>query len=457
MKFYALLFFCLLSNIFQAAFAADFGQIPPKNVAYIIQETDSGKILAEHNADKLMNPASVMKLITTYAALGLLGEDYRWSSQWTARAPIVNGALQGNLFWRGTGDPSLDQKDIITMLEQLQAKGIKRLDGNLVLDDSIWKSEGTAEGFEEDEGEAFAVAPNPHMLSYKVVWIDAYRQKSGKMNVRFEPPLVNIPVDIDIHTAKKRRCSTLSHFVRPHWDGQRLHVRGRLPTACAGKKMYVNMLTAQQFAEESFLGQWQKMGGEGPVRVRQGKEPDGVRVLATHQSKPLKDIVHDMNKFSNNLIARTLFLNLGGKKAQNSIQDAQEITRVYLAMNGVDVQKLTIENGSGLSRDGRVSARMIAQLLNSAYRAPFKTAFIDSLPVAGYDGTLKRRLRDNPDLHLKTGTLKNVRALAGFRLPENTHQPPLTIVLMVNDPEAKKQLYDLDNLLRSLLPPVTPP
>lgn len=458
MKLFRLFSLSLLILLpFQAALSANFGSISPDDVAYIVQDINSGEILAEHNADQAMNPASVMKLLTTYTTLGLLGEDYRWQTQWTARAPIVNGVLQGNLFWRGTGDPSMDQKDIIAMQEQLKAKGIQRLDGDVVLDQSIWQNEGTAEGFEEDEGEVFAVPPDPHMLSYKVVWLEAYRQADGKIDVRLEPPLVSTPVIKDIHTIKKGRCSTLSRFLKVNWNGKQLHVHGRIPRSCAGQKIYVNMLDAQQFAEESFVGQWHKMGGEGPNRVRVGKAPEkGGYVLAEHQSKPLKEVVRDMNKFSNNLIARTLFLNLGGKKAHNSIQDARKITRTYLTINGIDTIHLRIENGSGLSRDARISARSVAQLLNSAYHAPFRQAFIDSLPVAGHDGTLKHRLRDYPDLHLKTGTLKDARALAGFRLPENNEQP-LAIVLLLNSPEAKKQMGDLDNLLRSLLSPVTPP
>lgn len=431
--------------------APDLGRIKPHEVAYFVQDLRSGEIIAQHNADTAMNPASVMKLVTGYAALKTLGENYRWRTQWTARAPIVNGTLDGNLFWRGSGDPVLDQKDIIAMQRQLQQKGIRRIAGNVVLDRSVWNTQTTADGFEDDEDRAFAVPPDPHMLSYKVLWIDAYRNADGGMNLSLNPPLVNVPVRENVRTGTGGSCRNLARLIKANWDGSTLSINGQLPTACDGQKMYVNMLSAEEFAAESFIGQWREAGGDGPVQVRFGDAPAGARVLAEHISPPLSEVIRDMNKHSNNLIARTIFLTLGTTlSGQQTVQNAKVTIRRSLAQAGINDNSLSLENGSGLSRSERISARTLGKMLSQAYAASFRQTFIDSLPQAGVDGTLKRRLRDVPQLYLKTGTLKDVRALAGYKLPSNANERPLSVVIMINSPQASAYLGDLDNLARSL-------
>ncbi|MDO5686691.1 MAG: D-alanyl-D-alanine carboxypeptidase/D-alanyl-D-alanine-endopeptidase [Neisseria sp.] len=433
------------------AAAPDLGRIKPHEVAYFVQDLQTGEILAQHNADVAMNPASVMKLVTAYAAFHTLGENYRWRTQWTARAPIVGGTLEGNLFWRGSGDPVLDQKDIIALQQQLQQQGIYHIAGNVVLDRSVWNTGGTAEGFDDDENRVFAVPPNPHMLSYKVVWIDAYPTADGSVGLGLNPPLVNVPIQENVQVVNGGSCSSLARTLKANWDGQMLHLQGRLPTACSGQKMYVNMLSAEQFAAESFIGQWREIGGSGPQNVRFGDAPADVRVLAEHYSPPLSEVLRDMNKHSNNLIARTVFLTLGASASGGqTVSNAKKAIRRSLVQSGISDKQLFLENGSGLSRSERISARTLGALLQQTYYSPFRQPFIDSLPQAGVDGTLKKRLRDVPQLYLKTGTLKDVRSLAGYKLPQNSQEHPLSIVIMVNSPQARLYLQDLDKLARSL-------
>lgn len=165
----------------------------------------------------------------------------------------------------------------------------------------------------------------------------------------------------------------------------------------------------------------------------------------------MSDILTDMNKHSNNLIARSVFLKLGGNgDSETARRKAAEAVSLELATEGIDTENLVLENGSGLSRSERVTAHMMGQMLEKAYFSSFKQEFIDTLPIAGQDGTLKKRLKQpGSRLRLKTGTLKNVRALAGYWLGDK----PMIVVVIINSPKASAYLHDLDALVSQIVLP----
>ena len=239
--------------------------------------------------------------------------------------------------------------------------------------------------------------------------------------------------------------------MRANYKGGVLHVSGKVPESCLGSEMYVNMLNMREFVQKSFINQWRYSGGEITDGIRAASVPPHSKTLAVHQSKPMSAILTDMNKYSNNLIARSVFLKLGGEHSGNSaLQQASSAVKRELATAGVDTENLVLENGSGLSRRERVSANMLAQMLEKAYFSPFKQDFIDTLPIAGKDGTLKYRLKQaGPALRLKTGTLKDVRALAGYWLGDK----PMIVVVVINSPNATNYLNDLDKLVSKIVQP----
>lgn len=442
------------------AVVPDFGRLNPNEVALFVQDLHTGQIVAEHRADAAMNPASNMKLVTTFAALIGLGGDFRWRTEWYRDGAIVNGHLQGNLYWKGSGDPSFDQKDLLDMLEQLRTKGINVIDGDLVLDRSVWSDSGTADDFAEDVGQVFATPPDPHMLAYKVVWLTAASDMAGQSVIETNPPLPPHLVESSVTFGPEPYCRDLKTHVRAAWRLGRLTMSGHVPQGCAGKTMFVNAMRAPEFAAVSFNGHWTALGGVGPVQVREGKTPAAAERVAVHDSKPLADVVRDMNKNSNNIIARSIFLTLGaqglrvsGKKGVSTTAAAQEFERIQLRLNDIDTRSFVVENGSGYSRRDRVSARMLGQILAWVWKHEnFRHDFINSLPVGGQDGTLKTRFRQSAgQLHMKTGTLKNVRSLSGYWLPETPGAHPLAVVVIVNSPTALQKLNDLDNLVRSLV------
>lgn len=450
MKIYTpFLSFLLCTTVFAAP---DIGRIAPHEVAFFVQDLTTGEVLAQHNADTPMNPASVMKLVTSYAALDTLGADFRWKTQWKVRSAINNGMLDGNLYWIGSGDPTMEQNDLIAMQNTLRNKGIQQIGGKIVFDTSAWSSSGSAEHFNQDAGRAFTIAPDTHMLSYKVVWVGVERDATDNLAVITKPPLPNMNINNTAQFIHAKQCGNIAKVLKAHWDGAVLHISGRIPTACENQALYVNMLPPKEFAFESFVGQWQKQGGSGANLFLTGETPADTQVIAEHFSAPLSNAIRTMNKQSDNLFARSIFLTLGANQTGDTVENAKNAVLQSFKQAGIETHGLVMENGSGLSREERITARTLGTMLYRAYYNDlFNEQFIDSLPIAGHDGTLRRRLGDVSGLRMKTGTLNNVRALAGFRLPENADQPPLAIVVIINSPKSGAYLGDLDNLVRSLV------
>ena len=405
-----------LSILSLPAFAIDFGRIPQDEISVYVQELDSGNVLVDHRSNVPVNPASTMKLVTAFAAFKALGGDYRWTTQFKSDGTIQGDTLQGDIYWVGSGDPVFDQEGLVGMQQQLRDKGIRKI------------------------------------TAYKVVSVKPERNDMGGVDLVTNPPLPDIKIDNKINvTPSNASCKALQNHMRANYKGGVLHVSGKVPESCLGNEMYVNMLNMREFVQKSFINQWRYSGGEITDGIRAASVPPHAKTLAVHQSKPMSAILTDMNKYSNNLIARSVFLKLGGEHSGNSaLQQASSAVKRELATAGVDTENLVLENGSGLSRRERVSANMLAQMLEKAYFSPFKQDFIDTLPIAGKDGTLKYRLKQaGPALRLKTGTLKDVRALAGYWLGDK----PKIVVVVINSPNATNYLNDLDKLVSKIVQP----
>ena len=240
--------------------------------------------------------------------------------------------------------------------------------------------------------------------------------------------------------------------MKTSYKNNTLAVSGKLPESCLGKELYLNMYSMKEFVGKSFVNQWRQQNGTVSDGLTTGVAPHDAHILASHQSKPLADILTDMNKHSNNLIARSVFLKFAGHISdyKQTQAKAASIVKSELAVAGINTEGLVLENGSGLSRVERLNARMMAQILEKAYFSPFKNEFISTLPIAGKDGTLKTRLKQpGENLRLKTGTLKDVRALAGYWLGEK----PLLVVVIINSQKSTDYLRDLDKLVSKIVQP----
>ncbi|POZ61312.1 D-alanyl-D-alanine carboxypeptidase/D-alanyl-D-alanine endopeptidase [Chromobacterium alticapitis] len=441
----------LLGGLCAQAGAWDLHGLKPEEVAVWAAPVEGDGPVIAHRADAAMNPASTMKLLTGWAALNRLGPDYRWKTSLLSDAPVEGDALKGDLYWLGGGDPRFDNGDLLSLLHSLRLRGIRRLEGRLLLDKRAFADIGGADDFDEDAGRAFVVGPDAHLVNLKVAWLTFYRDGQGA-RAALDPPLSGVALQSDLKPGADAPCPDVRRFVAIESDGSRVSVSGSLPAACDGQRAYVNVLDHDAFAGQDFAAMWQALGGEGPLRVERGRAPDGARELAAWQSQPLPAALADINKYSNNTMARTLFLTLGREAAgEGSPRAAAGALRDMLSQRGIaDLSALQLENGSGLSRRERVTARLLGEVLLDAARGPYASEFIASLPIAATDGTLKKRFADlGPRLRMKTGTLNDVKALAGYWQAEDGRR--LAIVAIVNGPQAKTSAKALDALVSDLV------
>lgn len=452
MKLRESLLVLLLCSLSWSAWALDFGRIRDDEIAIYVQDLASGQVLWDHRSEASVNPASTMKLVTAFASLQALGKDYRWRTELKSPAVVQGDTLYGDIYWIGSGDPSLDQNGLIALQQQLRSKGIRKITGQLVLDRSLWGDVKNAKEFAADGNSIFMMPPDPNNVAYNTVSVKVGRTPAGETEIMTNPPLPEIQLDNQTAWSDSTAaCHSVKWYLHQQYHSGIWTFRGHIPASCQGEELHVNLFSATDFARRSFINQWRAGGGEISDGLRIETAPATAKTLAAIQSKPLGDILTDMNKFSNNLIARSVFLKLGQVNNQTeALQRAAAKVRLELELAGVDTTPLILENGSGLSRQERVSAKMMGQLLEKAYYSPLQQEFIHTLPIAGTDGTLKTRLRQAGNhLHLKTGTLNNVRALAGYWLGEQ----PKIVVVIINSPKAEAYLKDLDRIVSEIVLP----
>ena len=410
------------------------------------------------NADVSINPASTMKLVTTYAALELLGPNHQWKTEFHADGPIVNGVLDGNLYLKGGGDPKLNMEKLWLLLRDLRANGVETVKGDLVLDRSHFLQPELPEFDDDgnDQNKPFLVEPDSLLVNLKALRFIA-RNDDGNVNVLVEPPIATVRIDNRIEALPKAKCPgwpDIRYNPIEEADGVRVVVTGKLPAGCSGQT-YLSLLDHQRYAAGAVRAIWQELGGNILGADRVSTVPDSARMIARAWSPDLVEIIRDINKYSNNTMAKQLFLSLGAEFRNDADPDdamaAQRVIRQWLAKKGLISPHLVIENGSGLSRDERISARELARLLQAAWQSPFAAEFISSMPVAALDGTMRKRLHNTGvagKAHIKTGTLNNVRAIAGYSRDNDGNT--WAVVAILNHPRPWGASSVLDQVLVSL-------
>ena len=443
----------LPASVLQALAAA---QIPPASVAVVVQPVDGAPPLIEHNAARAMNPASVMKLLTTYAALDLLGPAHVWATTaWADGAP-VNGALAGNLYLKGSGDPRFAIEHLWALLRQLRVRGVERIDGDIVLDASAFALvEHDPAVFDSKPMRPYNVGPNALLINFQALRF-TLQPGGGEMRVLMETPSDGLRVDnrlrlvagpCDADWKDRIALRLLSEA-----DGQRLEISGSYAAQCGEQALNLAPLPPLAQAGGLIRALWRELGGALRGDVRHGRVPPGAAALARHESPPLAEIVRDINKFSNNVMARQLFLSLGGEAEEGgppaSLERAGQRLGEWLARRRLVFPELVVDNGSGLSRRERISADSLNRLLQDAWRNPLMPEFIASLPLTGIDGTMKKRLNGSAPAgraHIKTGTLEGVKSAAGYALDADGRIHAVT--MLINDPRASAGAPAIDALL----------
>jgi D-alanyl-D-alanine carboxypeptidase/D-alanyl-D-alanine-endopeptidase (penicillin-binding protein 4) len=408
------------------------------------------------NADVSVNPASTMKLVTTYAALELLGPNYQWKTEFYTDGKLDSGILNGNIYLKGGGDPKLNLEKLWLLMRDLRNNGVRQITGDLVLDRSYFIQPQLPE-FNDDGGDdnkPFLVKPDALMINLKAMRFIA-RNDSGKVSVSVEPPIATIHIDNQVKAIPGSKCGgDVRYNPVPQADGISVVVSGQLAEGCSSQT-YLSLLDHPEYAAGAVRAIWSELGGSIQGHDRQGEVPKTATLLARAFSPDLAEIIRDINKYSNNTMAQQLFLSIGAQYRSDADGDdakaAQRMIRQWMAKKGITASHLVMENGSGLSRDERVSAREMAMMLQSAWQSPYQAELMSSMPLVGMDGTMRKRLKTTAmagEGHIKTGTLNTVRAIAGFSRDDNG--TTWAVVAILNDPKPWGTSSVLDQVLLDL-------
>jgi len=424
-------------------------QVPAAAVAIVVSGLDGGPLSLSHNEALSMNPASTMKLLTTYAALNLLGPGFQWQTQVFTSAAPLNGRLQGDLFVRGSGDPSLVIERFWLLVHRLRGLGLRQIRGDLVLDKSAFDAPaGSGASLDGNELRPYNVTPDALLVNFKTVSFEFLPDPAARLaRVIATPTLAGMQLAGTVPLATGA-CGDWHEKLRADFrDPWHPKFAGRFALDCGPQTWHVSLLDHSQYVGAAFRALWEGSGGSWTGHVREGRVPSEAQLLLSQDSPPLSDVVREINKFSNNVMARQLFLALGtgGREPGASVARSVQAVTAWLGREQLSMPELVLENGCGLSRHERISANSLARLLRHAYAGPRMPEFIASLPVAGLDGTMKNRAAASGNAYVKTGLLDGVRALAGYVLADSGHR--YVVVAIVNHANAEGATGVLDTLL----------
>ena len=413
--------------------------------------------LLSYRGGSAMNPASVMKLVTTYAGLELLGPAYTWATPVYTDGPVADGVLNGNLVIQGRGDPKLVMERLWLLLRRVQGLGIKTITGDIVLDRSAFAASAQNPG--DFDGEAlrpYNVQPDALLVNYKsVVMTFAPNPGSGSASISYDPPLAGVRMQASVPLsagsngrATLSECGDYRAQLQPDLaDPLRMAFAGSYPAACGEKTWAIASADPAGYARRAIAGLWQEMGGQLKGRVREGTAPPGLAPAFEMASPSLAEVIRDINKFSNNVMAQQLFLTLSLQRPGGASNEAsREAVRGWWQSRFGPQDVPVLDNGSGLSRGERVTPQGLARMLQTAYVSGAMPELMASLPITGVDGTLKRSRSQVSQgwAHLKSGTLRDATALAGYvHTPSGRRLVVVGIVNHANAPAARPALEAL--------------
>ncbi len=423
-------------------------------IGVLVQSVDTGQTLYAHNARKKFIPASGMKLATMAAALHYLGPSYRFETPFYIDGPLEEGVLKGNLFVKGSGDPSFLEGDMEGIVTALADAGIREIGGNLVLDDSFF--DDRLRGPASYDNILKKGLPIQSALSYNFNLVElraSPAKKPGDRAALFDGGYGYFEVLNRVETTLNGRPWLRVRKLRRN----RVVVNGRV---LAGDEQRSGSFVApdpSRYFASAFLGKLREQGVSfnGQVIKDEAESPE-LRSLYVHRSARLIQILELLGKHSNNFAAEQILKTLGAHRwgAPGSFESGARAVSEYLVGLGFSRDDFRIEDGSGLSYDNHLSSSILVRILMELYHTPeLRTEFLCSLSIGGVDGTLGRRFRTDEHMGLvigKTGSLANVSSLSGFAFVP--HRGPVVFSIITNG-IGKQYRADLveDEIVRALI------
>ncbi len=403
--------------------------IPHNSLGVLIQPVETSKPILAHNINQAFNPASVMKIITAYAALEILGPDYRWKTEFYTRGHLDNGILSGDLYVKGYGDPYLVEETLLPALRSLKIKGLKHITGHLVIDNSHFNLGNQHPGeFDNKPYRVYNAQPSALMTNFQATRFTIMPDASaGEVAISMWPESPDIKIDNAMQLVNGK-CHGAYREPQMWFDGNGQETvarfKGRYSRNCAQRDFSRLVGKPSSLFYGAFYPAWKSLDGTLAGDVREDTVPKDARLFHTHRSKPLGDIIRLMNKHSNNVVSRQLMLTIAAEKqaAPGTPEKGRQAINEWMQNLGVDTGNFYIDNGSGLSRSSRISAHTLKQIMQHQWQSPWMPEIISSLSILGKDGTGRKRLKNSPlngHMHLKTGLLDHVRTAAGFYHADN--------------------------------------
>lgn len=445
----------------QAALAA--AQVPPTALGYTAFPLEAPADGLRWRADAPMQTGSTMKVVTAIVALDRLGPNWRGRTELLAAGPLANGVLDGPLVLRGGADADLHWGDLWQLLRQAREAGIREVRGGLLID------RGLFEPAREDRVPPFDDAPEfpynviPDALHLNGNLLDLHLSADAtQLQARWFPAWDGLQADTSALQLVDAPCAQWEdHWRLPEVQRQAqgwvVKLQGAFPRHCR-QVQALNLLDRDELAQAALLQLWRELGGSAST-AGVGSTPAGARVLASHRARPLAEVLRSAMKSSDNALTRLVYLRLGTlpgaavpapEAPPTTTRAAAEIqVRQWLAQRQLDGSSLVLDNGSGLSRTERMSPTLLGQMLAAASREPYAPELMSSLPLAGVDGTMGRRLKGTAAegrARLKTGTLRDTVGLAGY--VQDARQRTWVVAALVNhDADAAKGRAVVDALM----------
>jgi D-alanyl-D-alanine carboxypeptidase/D-alanyl-D-alanine-endopeptidase (penicillin-binding protein 4) len=417
--------------------------VPAAHVSIYVRDAGSGEVLVDLNGTEPRSPASTIKVLTTFAALDSLGPAYTWKTRVYRGGRLANGVLSGDLTLVGGGDPYMTSERWWSLVQEVRELGVARITGDIVIDNSYFAPiPATRADFDDQPWRSYNVLPDALMVNFQTsrFTLTANPQRM-RPQIVVNPLPANLIVknQVQIGGGKCQGRDRGVSFDTPG-DPKTLVASGSFAAACGNYSVSRAIMTAPDYAYGTFRTIWTQSGGaiDGAMRVA-GLRADAT-LLSTYDSLPLTEIIRLVNKYSNNVMARTLLLTLGAEKfgPPATERSGRDAVQAWLASRNIRIPGLVLENGSGLSRTEKITARGLADVLDTAWHSPFMPEFAASLPLAATDGTLRNRFGAagmQGRLRLKTGRIDDVSAIAGF--VNAASGKTYVVVVMVNHPAAQ--------------------
>ena len=420
-------------------------------------------VVMSHGAERSMQPASTMKIVTTAVGLEQLGPTFRGRTELRTSADVINGVLKGDLILRGGADTDFNADVLAHMLQTLRNQGIHTIKGDLILDRQLFqpaRPDIGAPPFDESAEFRYNVIPDALLLNTNMLDIEL-SSTTQQLKLLMLPELDNVTISSDMQLVKGN-CARWEDGWRPpeyvRGPNGRLQVilHGTFPQNCK-KATSINVLDRNDYADKLFRTTWKRLGGTISGSVREAAatglpptaEPVGTRMLADHVARALPEVLRDINKNSDNTLARTLFLSIGSLQSdgwlgsrpvamtapEDTATRSRQVIGEWMQRHNISTEGMLIDNGSGLSRTGRIAPLQLAGVLQAMQQSVWAPEFQSSLPIVALDGTMRKRLLGSPAAsraRIKTGTLKNVVAIAGY-VPDANNQLCVVVAMINSD------------------------